>query len=145
MTGHQQINEVGFSVLEWDDRSDSKVRPPIAKWQALFFFLRRWWGCSLLRIMLSECYRFPLRIAAILRTSELAYGPVIPLTLCDHSPARLYPPSSFLLACTSHIQQLQSEVRWVGYLEAQLLAQAFQQGARWAENSGSEKCNVNVP
>jgi hypothetical protein len=140
-----QFSDSGSMASRCDGPSDIASHRPIPKLQALSAALLGRWRCSLARIVLGECYRFPLRILAILRTSESALGPVVPLTLWDHSRARLYPPSNFSLACIDHIQRLQNEAPWAGYLEAQLLARAFQMGARWGASNNSEKCNAGVP
>jgi hypothetical protein len=138
-------NSLESQAAKSDDRLGRTNLRPIAKSRVLFASLLRRWESSVLKIVIGECYRFPLRILAVLRTPELALGPKVPLTLWDHSPVRLYPPSSFLLACSDHIQHLKNAAPWAGSLEAQLLARAFQLGAQWAVSNDSEKHNASVP
>ena len=119
---------------------------PISRLQALCAALRHRWEYSLARIVLEEFYRFPLRILAILRTSEMLPGEVrLPHGPQDQSLETLYPVSSFLLACSEDIQRLQTANPWSGPLEAQIAAQAFQLGAQWGVSNGTERRNAGVP
>jgi hypothetical protein len=117
MTG--QVTDSRSQALECGAPSDTTGHHPMPTLQALYDALLGRWRCSLAKIVVGEYRRFPLRMLAILRTSELVLGPVVPLTLWDRSPVRLYPPSNFALACIDHIQRLRSEDSWAGYLEAQ--------------------------
>jgi hypothetical protein len=88
-----------------------------------------------------EVRNLRLRIAAILRTPGVRFGPSLPLSLSGHNPKTLYPVNSFLLACSEGIQQLRAEFPWAGNLEATMSARAFLRGAEWAVNKSSETRN----
>jgi hypothetical protein len=141
-----QTENLELPAYEFGVRLDISSPHPKSRLQALCAALRQRWECSLARIMLGELYRFPLRILTILRTSETLPGEV----RLPHGPQyqnleTLYPVSSFLLACSRGIQRLQTANPWSGPLEAQIAAQAFQLGARWGVNNGTEKRNAGVP
>jgi hypothetical protein len=129
ISSQHQIRISGSQVLEPGVRSDTSHRPK-SKLREVPASLRRQWAQSLARIMAEEFRNFPRRIVAILRTSQLGFGPELPLSPWDHSLEKSYPVSNFLLACNEGIQQPKTENPWSGRLEAQMAAQAFQPGAR---------------
>ena len=98
-----------------------------------------------MNIVLAECCKFPRRILAIVQTPGVGLGVRVPLSLWEHSSVNLYPANSFLLACSEHIQGLQTEAPWCGHLEAQLAARAFQAGAQWGASNGSGTSNAECP
>src|SRR5262249_35990330 len=107
------------------------VRLPISKLKEALASCHRRWGCSLLRIMVGEVYRLPLRMAAILRNEDLRFGPELPPSPFGRNLESFYPLNNFVLSCNEDIQQLRGEFAWCGDLEAQLCHRAFQLGARW--------------
>jgi len=143
VTGQSKTSRL--TALEYGVPSGISSPHPKPKLQALSAALRHRWGCSLVRIVLLEFCNFPLRILAILKTSELGLGAKVPLNLWNHSSENLYPPNNFLLACSEDIQRLQTANPWSGPLEVQMAAQAFQLGARWGVSNGSGKRNAGFP
>jgi hypothetical protein len=92
------------------------------------------------RIVVQEIRNFPRRIRAILRTSDLRFGPSVPLSLWDHSWAGFSRENKFLDACSSDMEQIMNQHSWCGYLDAEIAGLSFQHGARWAlRNHDSEK------
>jgi hypothetical protein len=123
-----------FIASGQDDRLRSEPHPK-SKWRVLLASLRRGWGYSSARQAAIELRNFPLRISAILRISEMGFGPTIPPSPSGQRQTNLYPPSTFVLACIAGIEELQRANPWMGHLELQTAAQAFQLGARWALDS----------
>lgn len=132
MTG-QQISDVGLDVaLDNVDR-------PMSRGSRLQLYLLAGWRTSILRILLEECYRFPLRIVMILRTPHLRWGIPIPPDPRGGDRASFRLENSFLLACTENMQDLRSRHVWLGTLESQICCQAFERGTLFgARNSGNE-------
>ena len=93
---------------------------------------------SLVRIVVGEFRSFLRRMATILRTPDTQLGPKLPMTLWNHNPATLYPLSKFALGCSDYIRELRRELGWMGHLETQMAARAFQSGAQWAVRNSSE-------
>jgi len=87
--------------------------------------LVRWWHHSTLRKVVDEIGKFPRRMVALRQLPNWALYR-LPST---HSGL---PPNSFLQSCSDCIQELRGEFPWAGYLDAQMLARAYAEGARWA-------------
>ena len=116
--------------------SDHHTKP---KSLTVWIALKNRWRCSLLKIIVGEFYRFPLRIAAILRASNLKYGPTLPLSPYGHTLESFRLENTFLLACSEDIQELWDRHNWMGALEVHMAGLAFQRGARWGLNSACSK------
>lgn len=93
------------------------------------FALRRFWHCSMFRLVGGELYRLPLRILAALRDQGLRTGPAIPNDPRQHGQMSLREESVFLFACSNDIKGLSREHPWMGPLDQQLAARAYQLGA----------------
>lgn len=94
--------------------------------------LARWWSHSIARKLAEEIGSFPRRILAIRQLPSWGLYR-LPLT-----PPGL-PPNRFLQSCSECIQALRREFRWAGYLDAEIAARAYAEGARWAiDNSCTE-------
>src|ERR1700733_13924575 len=101
--------------------------------------LRAVWSNSLSLLVLGECHRFALRIAAILSRSSprnaIAFPrdprvPKLPSFLSNLEFARI---------CMNCIREQQSLFPWMGPLETELFAQAFARGFEWSldnQNNG---------
>jgi hypothetical protein len=141
------VNDLESLVSVLDARSHSE-RPPKSKWRVRFFSVRHQWVYSSVRQVAIELCKCPLRIFAILRTPEMGFGPTIPPSQSGQRQPNLYPPSKFALACIEGIQELRHANPWMGNLELQMAAQAFQLGARWAQSTegpDSEKRSADIP
>jgi hypothetical protein len=97
--------------------------------------VRSWWTHSTLRKLAQEVGNFPRRILAIRQLPNWAHYRL------PRTPDGL-PPNSFLLSCSEHIQELRREFPWAGFLDAQILAKAYAEGARWAYGM-RHSCNEN--
>lgn len=95
--------------------------------------LSMWWAHSILRKVAQELGNFPRRILAI------RCLPTWALYRLPQTPAGL-PANSFLQSCSDYIRAQRGEFRWVGYLDAQILGAAYDEGARWAYGIGGS-CN----
>lgn len=106
-----------------------------------------WYRHSLLRILVEETCKFPLRIAAAIRSASLRWGYSIPLYPADQCKGNAALSHSFVSACSANIRQLrEGSHRWMGALDSEVAAEAFQAGAAWAiDNIGSEKTSTQFP
>jgi len=130
MTGQRIIKNRAdlISALESGVQSGRLARsnPKICKISSV---LRETWIRSRVRIVVSELCRMPLRIRASLSISTLSRGVAIPLAPTVDSDSFLL-NRNFALSCSVHIQQQLAQNRWCGALEAQMMALAFQAGAK---------------
>ena len=120
---------------ELDVRSHRKDRSiPALKKSALYLYilLRGHWRVSTLRLVVCEVCRFPRRISAILKDSNLRLGPALPNDPRQTGQMSLRQESTFLFASTDYIKQLSKEYPWMGSLDQQLAGKAYQEGAALA-------------
>jgi hypothetical protein len=99
------------------------------------------WQYSILRISVVEVGRMFLRIREYVREPSLCRGYRIPLPKREGCGPVFGGRNSYVDFCNEDMQQLLQKYRWVGYLDRQIVAQAYQRGAEWgADNlrNGSE-------
>lgn len=89
------------------------------------YALHRWWCHSTVRKLLKEIRSFPHRMLAIRQLPKWGLFRLPP------APEGL-PQIDFLQSCNDCIQQLCKEQSWASYLDAQILAESYARGARWA-------------
>ena len=100
-----------------------------------FAAFRRWWGCSIVRLLAAEIYILPRRIQTTLLRSHLRFGYSLPLSpTFDHRESRGQ-GYEFLCACSEDIKELHRDNLWAGSLDLELAGAAYQAGANWAIHS----------
>lgn len=125
---------------------DTSNARPSSKIPRVLAALCQWWGYSRMRLVVWQLRQLPSRIQSILKSPDLRFGWTLPTCSSDRNLVRLGVPSSYQQNCMTGIQRLMTEHSWIGELEAQMAAQAFQYGAEWAlSNSGNGKGNVIHP
>jgi hypothetical protein len=109
--------------------------------RAVLFRIRYHWSGSTFRLVAGEFRRFPLRIAAILSDPLLRLGPAIPDDPRQHGQMSLAEESKYKFACNSDIVRLSRAHKWMGPLDTQIAAKAYQEGFALAfriSDAGSE-------
>jgi hypothetical protein len=94
--------------------------------------VREWWVFSRHRVVVNEIRKILLRISAILKDSLLKYGPAVPSDPRQHGQMSFRQASIFGLSCSHDVGQLSRKYPWMGDLDQQLAAEAYQLGAAWA-------------
>lgn len=91
-----------------------------------------WWGDSTHRVVANEICRISHRISAIAKDSRLKCGPLIPDEPRNHGQMGFRNASIFGSSCSDDVVLLSREHPWMGFLDQQLAAEAYQRGAAWA-------------
>lgn len=103
---------------------------------------REWWAFSTHRVVADEVRKSPLRISAILKDSLLKYGPAVPTDPRQHGQMSFREECVYGLSCTRDVEQLLQKHPWMGALDQQLAAEAYQLGAAWAFRICKEKDDI---
>jgi len=118
------------AVAKSDARSGTSILPKSRSYR---------WKRSLARTVLMELRNLPRRIVATRKTLLDGCSAEVPLSPWGHNLESFCLENSFLLACIENMQKLESDHSWISPLDVQMLARAFQLGARWGlSNSCSE-------
>jgi hypothetical protein len=103
--------------------------------------LRERWMGSIVRTVVGELYRFPLRIRATLGRPTRRSRVAIPGDPRVNSDSFLL-NRSFALACSDHILRQCALRPWLGSLDMEILGISFRMGAEWAfRNQGKPACS----
>jgi len=128
----------------------SRVHPgsassPSAKLKYRLCAPLRWYQHSILRIVATEIYSFPLRIQASLTIWRRDRGIPMSLNLDGYSLENFSEANSYLLSCTEGIRDLQKKRRFASILDAQTYFQAFQRGASWGIRNPCSGKDKQIP
>ena len=127
MTGQCDVSTTEYVQVSRSDVPAGTLSSPSSKFRYWLCAPLRWWG-STTRLVADEIYRFPLRIAAVLRKQRLhraAWG--LPDSV-DCSPATFYEECTYLLASTEDTLKLLRGYRWAGSLDRRIAIESFQMG-----------------
>lgn len=134
---------IGVPVSQYDV-PEGTLSPPSSKFRYWLFVLSQWRLASTLQLVASECYKFPLRIVAVLQKEHLpndAWG----LPYCRGcSPPIFYEECTYLCASTEDTQRLLRLYRWAGTLDHRIAIESFQLGVEFGRRNDCTR-ELNAP